>query len=139
MMGRSSNLPFARAIPVALLLALAAPAAARADATLSVTGAAPHKTLTYTVDDALRHVMLAYVDGGNLVITDPQGIAVGASGCTIIDAKTADCGSVAGFELGRRAHHKLTLSITATITRPHSKLVRSAFTITVKTPAHKGR
>ena len=38
-----------------------------------------------------------------------------------------------------RAHHKLTLSVTATITRPHSKLVRSALTITVKTPAHKRR
>jgi hypothetical protein len=91
---------FARAVPIALLLALAAPAAARADATLSVSGTAPNKTLTFTVGDALRHVMLASVDGGNLVITDPQGIAVGASGCTIIDAKTADCGSVASFELG---------------------------------------
>jgi hypothetical protein len=38
-----------------------------------------------------------------------------------------------------RAHHKLTLSVTATITRPYSKAVRSAFTITVKMPAHKRR
>jgi Ca2+-binding RTX toxin-like protein len=38
-----------------------------------------------------------------------------------------------------RAHHKLTLSVTATITRPHSKLMRSTFTITVRTPAHKRR
>jgi hypothetical protein len=38
-----------------------------------------------------------------------------------------------------RAHHKLTLSVTASITRPHSKLVRSTFTITLKTPAHKRR
>src|SRR3954451_4983684 len=99
-MGRSSRLSFARAVPIALLLALAAPAVARADATLSVTGTAPHKTLTLTVNDALRHVMRAYVDGGNLVIADPQGIAIAALGCSIIDAKTADCGSVATFELG---------------------------------------
>jgi hypothetical protein len=94
-MGRSSHLSFARAVPIALLLALSAPAAAHADATLSVSGTAPHKTLTYTVDDALDHWVTATVSNGNLVLADSVGIA---SGCTPVDAKTADCGPVADLE-----------------------------------------
>lgn len=91
LLGRSS-LSFARAVPIALLLALATPAAAHADATISVSGTAPHKTLTYTVADALDHSVTANVWNGNLVITDSVGIA---SGCTPVDAKNADCGPVA--------------------------------------------
>jgi hypothetical protein len=49
-------LPFVRAVPVALVLALAAPDVAQADATLSVSGTAPDKLLTFTVGDALDHV-----------------------------------------------------------------------------------
>lgn len=88
---------FARAVPVALLLALAAPAAARADATLSVTGTAPHKTLTFTVDDALSHHASATADD-HLVIDDTGLLAVGASGCTLTNVQTADCGPAGDFE-----------------------------------------
>jgi Ca2+-binding RTX toxin-like protein len=81
------------------LLALAAPAVAQADATLSVSGTAPHKTLTFTVGDALDHVTYPAPNTGDLVIWDNVGIAVGASGCTAIDAHTANCGAKADFEL----------------------------------------
>src|SRR5215217_3116795 len=87
-MGRSSHLSFARAVPVALLLALAAPAAARADA-----------TLTFTVNDALDHRTESHLSLGDLVIYDSGiPIAVGASGCTAIVVEMVDCGPVADFE-----------------------------------------
>jgi RTX calcium-binding nonapeptide repeat (4 copies) len=88
-----------RAVWVALMLGLAAPAAASADATLSVSGTALHKVLTYTVDDAQSHVMRAYLDGTDLVVADPRGVAVGSSGCSAIDVQTADCGPAAEFDL----------------------------------------
>jgi hypothetical protein len=90
-------LPFARAVPIALLLALAAPAVARADATLSVTGTAPHKTLTFTVNDALGDHVGATADD-HLVIGDSRAVPVVGSGCTAIDAQTVDCGLAADFE-----------------------------------------
>jgi hypothetical protein len=96
-MGRSSSLSFARAVPVALLLALAAPAVAVADATITVSGTAPHKTLTFTVDDALSHHTSATADD-HLVIDDTGLLAVGASGCTLTSVQTADCGPAADFE-----------------------------------------
>jgi hypothetical protein len=96
-MGRSS-LPFARAVPVALLLALAAPAVARADATLSVTGTAPHKTLTFTVNDALDHTTMPLITGGDLMIGDSANIDLGVSGCTPVAATYANCGTAAGYE-----------------------------------------
>ena len=88
---------FARAVPIAVLLAFAAPAVAHADATLAVTGTAPHKTLTFTVDDALSDHVGAGADG-HLVIDDSRAIPVGGSGCTAIDAQTVDCGPAADFE-----------------------------------------
>jgi hypothetical protein len=91
-------MPFARAVPVALLLALVAPAVARADATVSVTGTAPHKTLTFTVNDALDHHTWASVQSGHLVIEDHAGMTLGASGCTAIDALRAACGAAADFD-----------------------------------------
>jgi hypothetical protein len=94
-MGRSSNLSFARAVPIALLLALAAPAVAHADATITVTGTAPHKTLTYTVDDALDHSASATVSNGDVVIADSIGIA---SGCTPVANRSVTCGPAADFE-----------------------------------------
>jgi hemolysin type calcium-binding protein len=94
-MGRSSTLPFARAVPVALLVALAAPAAAHADATLSVSGSAPHKTLTFTVGDALSHSTTASIVSGDLVIGDSVGIT---SGCAPVTAGSANCGTAAEFE-----------------------------------------
>jgi hypothetical protein len=90
-------LPFARAVPIALLLALAAPAVADADATLSVTGTAPHKTLTFTVNDALGDHVGAIADD-HLVIDDSRAVPVVGSGCTAIDAQTVDCGPAADFE-----------------------------------------
>lgn len=96
-MERSSHLPFARAVPIALLLALAAPAAARADATLSASGSAPHKTLTFTVNDALGDHLGATADD-HLVIDDSRAVPVGGSGSTAIDAQTVDCGPAADFE-----------------------------------------
>jgi hypothetical protein len=92
-------LSFVRAVPVALVLALAVPGVAQASATLSVTGSAPHKTLTFTVDDALDHSTTAASDTGDLVIWDNVGIAVGASGCIVIDANRANCGQATEFEL----------------------------------------
>jgi hypothetical protein len=97
-MGRSSILSFARAVPIALLLALAAPAVARADATLSVTGTAPHKTLTFMVNDALDHHTWASVQSGHLVIEDHAGMTLGASSCTALDALRAACGAAADFD-----------------------------------------
>jgi hypothetical protein len=97
-MGRSSHLSFGRAVPVALLLALAAPAVAHADATITVTGTAPNKTLTFTVDDALDHHTWAYMESGDLVIVDYDGMTLGASGCTAIDTLRSDCGVAADFD-----------------------------------------
>jgi hypothetical protein len=92
-------LSFARAVPIALVLALAAPAVAHADATLSLTGTAPHKTLTFTVNDALNHRAELHLSLGDLVIYDTGiPIAVGASGCTAIVVDVVDCGPVADFE-----------------------------------------
>ena len=88
---------FARAVPVALLLALAAPAVAHADATITVSGTAPHKTLTFTVNDSLSHHTSATADD-HLVIDDTGLLAVGASGCTLTSVQTADCGPAADFE-----------------------------------------
>lgn len=94
-MGRSSSLSFARAVPVALLLALAAPTVANADVTVSVSGTAPHKTLTYTVDDALDHSVLATVATDDLVIADSLGVV---SGCAPFASGSVICGPVADFE-----------------------------------------
>jgi hypothetical protein len=96
-MGRSSHLSFARAVPIALLLALAAPAVARADATVSVTGTAPNKTLTYTVDDALDHMMGVWVASGDIVINDVD-VSVGVSGCATVDRWITRCGPATDFE-----------------------------------------
>jgi hypothetical protein len=97
-MGRSSSLSFARAVPIAVLLAFAAPAVAHADAELSVSGTAPDKVLTFTVHDAQNHVTNAIVQGGSLVIEDNVGLTAGASGCAPIDALRVNCGTAA--ELG---------------------------------------
>jgi hypothetical protein len=91
-------LSFARAVPIALLLALAAPAAARADATLTVAGTAPHKILTFTVNDALDHSTMPLITGGDLMIGDSGNIDLGASGCTPVTATYANCGPAAGYE-----------------------------------------
>jgi hypothetical protein len=96
--GEVQRLSFARAVPIALLLALAAPAAAQADATLSVSGTAPHKTLTFTVGDALDHDTFASAQSGDVLITDYGGITVSASGCAAIDALRAECGPAADFD-----------------------------------------
>lgn len=82
---------------VALTLALAAPAAAQADATLSVTGVAPHKALTYTAGDALGHSVTASVVNGDLVLDHSADLAAG-SACSSVDARTANCGPAADFE-----------------------------------------
>jgi Ca2+-binding RTX toxin-like protein len=91
-------LSFVRAVPVALVLALAVPAAAQASATLSVTGSAPHKTLTFTAADAHGDGASAYVKDGALVVTDGSGLAAGASPCTVVEAITADCGPAADYD-----------------------------------------
>jgi hypothetical protein len=94
-MGRSSHLSFARAVPVALLLALAAPAAARADATLSVTGTAPHKTLTFTIGDSLDHTTAARIVSGDVMIDDSSVVV--ASGCAPAGGMW-NCGPAADFD-----------------------------------------
>jgi Ca2+-binding RTX toxin-like protein len=80
-----------------LLLALAAPAVAHADATITVTGTAPDKTLTFTVHDAQDHATKATVQADRLVIEDNVGMTVGASGCAPIDTLRVDCGAAADF------------------------------------------
>jgi hemolysin type calcium-binding protein len=95
---RRSSLSFVRAVPAALLLALAAPAVAQAKATLSVTGTAPHKVLVVIVDDALDHLTRASMSDGHLVVEDDAGIDVGGSSCTAVDEFTADCGPGGDFE-----------------------------------------
>jgi hypothetical protein len=97
-MGGPANVSLTRAVPIALLLALAAPAVAHADASLSVTGSAPHKTLTFTVNDALDHSTSSSALSGNVVITDSVALTVGASGCIALDARTANCGPAVDFE-----------------------------------------
>jgi hypothetical protein len=94
-MGRSSHVSFARAVPIALLLALTAPAVAHADAELSVSGTAPTKVLTFTVHDVRDHVTNAIVQNGRLVVGDNVGVTVGASGCASIDPRRVDCGLAA--------------------------------------------
>src|SRR3954452_19989564 len=96
-MGRSSHVSFARAVPIALLLALAAPAVARADATITVTGTAPHKTLTFTVNDALDHHTSATADN-HLVVDDTGALGVGAGGCALTTAQSVDCGPATDFD-----------------------------------------
>jgi hypothetical protein len=91
---RSSRLSFVRAVPAALLLALVVPGVAQADATISVTGTAPHQTLTYTVDDALDHTTMPLIMSGDLRIDDNVGIA---SGCAPVGGMF-DCGPAADFE-----------------------------------------
>lgn len=86
------------AMLAALSLALAVPALAQADATLSVSGTAPHKTLTFTVTDALDHFTFASVQGGHVVIEDHGGMTPGASGCTAIDTLRVDCSAAADFD-----------------------------------------
>src|SRR4051812_32528401 len=93
-MGRSSHLSFARAVPIALLLVVAAPAVAHADATITVTGTAPHKTLTFTVDDALNHETIVLTGTGSVFIDDSVGVA---SGCTPYLGMW-DCGPTEDFE-----------------------------------------
>jgi hypothetical protein len=57
----------------------------------------------------------------------------------------AGAGAKVRFRLGTRAyrllraHHRLTLTIAATITRPHSAPIRGTFTITIKAPNHAKR
>jgi RTX calcium-binding nonapeptide repeat (4 copies) len=97
---RSSKLSFVRAVPAALLCALAMPGAAHAAATLSVTGTAPHKVLTFTVDDAAEHrLTTAEARNAQVVISDSVGIAVDGSGCAAIDAYTANCGPATDFDV----------------------------------------
>jgi Ca2+-binding RTX toxin-like protein len=93
-MGRSSNVSFARAVPVALLLGLAAPVAARADATITVSGSAPSKTLRFKVNDVGDHSTTATIVSGDLVITEATGIA---SGCAQVSAGSANCGPAGDF------------------------------------------
>jgi Ca2+-binding RTX toxin-like protein len=83
-----------RALPAALLLALALPAGAQAAATISVSGS----TLTFTASDALDHQTFPYrTSGGHLRIDDLDGIWVGASGCTSVSSGTVDCGLASGY------------------------------------------
>jgi hemolysin type calcium-binding protein len=86
-----------RALPVALLLALALPAGAQAAATLSASGVSPLRTLTFTASDGIDHVTSPYVLNGRLRIDDYDGIAVGATGCTTVDSDTVDCGPATGY------------------------------------------
>jgi hypothetical protein len=81
-----------RALPAALVLALALPAGAQAAATLSASGPTPPRTLTFTATDAIDHATDPYDLNGNLRIYDHDGIAVGSSGCTPVDADTVECG-----------------------------------------------
>ena len=84
-----------RVVPAVLLLALAAPAAAHADATLSVTGTAPHKTLTFTVNDALDHDVDVSVANDELVVSDTATIG---SPCAPVTATSVSCGPSGGFD-----------------------------------------
>jgi hypothetical protein len=87
-----------RALLAALLLALTLPAGAHAAATLSVSGPTPPRTLTFAASDGIDHETVPYVaSNGNLRIEDADGISVGASGCTSVDADTVDCGAATGF------------------------------------------
>jgi hypothetical protein len=86
-----------RALPAALVLALALPAGAQAAATLSASGPTPPRTLTFTATDGIDHATAPYVLNGNLRIDDHDGIAVGTSGCTSVDADTVACGPANGY------------------------------------------
>jgi hypothetical protein len=87
-----------RALPLALLLALTLPAGAHAAATMSVSGPTPPRTLTFTASDGIDHETVPYLaSNGNLRIEDADGISIGASGCTSVDADTVDCGAASGY------------------------------------------
>jgi hypothetical protein len=100
-MGGPANVSLTRVVPVALLLALAAPAAAQATASLSITGTAPHETLIYTAGDSDDHSATATVLGGDLVITDSEtfpSVSI-PSGCAPpTGATSVNCGPAADFE-----------------------------------------
>src|SRR6266545_1406913 len=83
----STRMPVLRA---ARLLALALPAAAHADATVSVSGG----TLTFTATDAVatdHYTHVGVTSGGHVEIYDDGGITI-LSGCAATDSDTADCG-----------------------------------------------
>jgi hypothetical protein len=87
-----------RALPAALLLILALPAGAQAAATMSVSAPAPPRTLTFTASDGIDHETKASLgSNGHVRVTDSDGIAVGASGCTSVDGNTVDCGAPSGY------------------------------------------
>jgi hypothetical protein len=84
------------------------------------------------------------------IVARPSGASAHWRGRPAVAAEStvpvaAGAGAKATFQLGSRAyrllraHHRLTLTIAATITRPHSAPIRGTFTITVKTPARRKR
>jgi hypothetical protein len=83
------------ALPLALLVTLALPAAAHASATLSSSGG----VLTFTATDPLDHLTeIERATNGRLTIADDLGITVGA-GCTLVDPDSADCGPASAYTL----------------------------------------
>jgi hypothetical protein len=83
-----------RALPAALLLALALPAGAQGAATMSVNGS----TLSFTASDGLDHQTYPFrASNGHLRIDDVDGISVGASGCTSVSPGSVDCGPASGY------------------------------------------
>jgi hypothetical protein len=87
-----------RALPAALVVALALPAAAQAAATVAVSGPTPPRTLSFTASDGIDHHTSALLaSNGHLWIKDPDGIDVGASGCTTAAATIVDCGMASGY------------------------------------------
>ena len=85
-----------RALPAALLLALAlaVPAGAHAAATMSANGS----TLSFTASDGLDHQTYPFrAANGHLRIDDVDGISVGASGCTSVSPGSVDCGPASGY------------------------------------------
>jgi hypothetical protein len=76
------------ALPAALLLVLALPATAGANATVSSVGG----VVTFTVSDSLDHqTSVDVAANGHLTISDDRGIGVTA-GCSSVNATTVDCG-----------------------------------------------
>jgi len=90
-------LSFARAVPIVLLLALAAPAVAHADTTVSVSGVAPHKVLTFTADDARDHMTGVWVSSGDIVVNDVD-VSVATPGCSTVDRVITRCPGATDFE-----------------------------------------
>ncbi len=90
--------PFRAARPAlaAAFVALFVPATAGAS-TLSTTGSAPAKNLTFTVGDGFDHETSASVTGGRLIVEDSVPLDVGASGCALATAYSADCGPATDF------------------------------------------